>query len=74
MRVVSIHEAKTHLSRLIEACINGEEIVIAKRDRPVVRLMPVRSSSARRQLGLHRGQVDISPDFDAPIADFEEYR
>lgn len=72
MKTVTIHEAKTHLSRLIRECVQGEEIVIARGDRPVVRLVPVAAARTGRVLGLHRGQIEIHDDFDAPLPDFAE--
>jgi len=61
---VNIHEAKTHLSRLIERVETGEEVVIARAGRPVARLVPFRARTSRRVPGLWRGQVRMSPDFD----------
>jgi prevent-host-death family protein len=61
---VNIHEAKTHLSRLIERVESGEEVVIARAGRPVARLVPFRARTAARVPGLWRGRVRISPDFD----------
>jgi prevent-host-death family protein len=76
VRTVNIHEAKTHLSRLVEDASEGEEIVIAKAGKPVARLVPVRPARKRRKLGWLRGKLEVSEDFDAPlpdevIADFE---
>ena len=65
MQQVSIHAAKTHLSRLIEAALNGEEIVIARGSKPVVRLVPVPQRSF--QVGLLAGQLGDGPDFLAPM-------
>jgi prevent-host-death family protein len=64
-RATNIHEAKTHLSRLVERVEAGEEIVIARAGRPVARLVPFRPRSQARQPGLWRGQVRMSDDFDA---------
>ena len=61
---VNIHEAKTHLSRLIERVESGEEIVIARAGRPVARLVPYRARTTPRSPGLWRGRVRIAPDFD----------
>jgi prevent-host-death family protein len=72
---VNIHEAKTHLSRLVERVEAGEEVVIARAGRPVARLVPYRARRTPRQPGLWRGRVRLAPDFDAPddalIATFE---
>ena len=69
MRQVTIHAAKTHLSRLIEAAVGGEEIVIAKGSKPVVRLVPV----VRRQfrIGMLADQLGTAPDFLTPMDDDE---
>lgn len=64
---VNIHEAKTHLSRLIEKVEAGEEIVIARAGRPVARLVPLKARTRRRPLGIWKGQIWIAPDFDEPM-------
>jgi prevent-host-death family protein len=64
MSVVNIHEAKTHLSRLIERVSSGEEIVIAKAGRPVARLVPYDESEEPRKPGAWEGRVWIADDFD----------
>lgn len=63
--VVNVHEAKTHLSRLLERVETGEEVVIARAGRPIARLVPFRARTSPRAPGLWRGQVRIAPDFDA---------
>lgn len=68
---VNIHEAKTHLSRLVERVEAGEEITIARAGRPVARLVPVEKRRPRRP-GVWRGLVTISPDFDAPMPEIED--
>ncbi len=72
---VNIHEAKTHLSRLVERVEQGEEIVIARAGRPFARLVPYRRVGAPRVPGIWRGRVRIAPDFDSSddelIASFE---
>lgn len=74
MKIVNIHEAKTHLSRLIQEALEGEEIVIARGNKPLVRLVLVESARAEPSLGWARGQVTMAHDFDAPLDDFAEYR
>ena len=69
MKTVNIHEAKTHLSRLITEVTAGEEVVIAKAGHPVARLVPVQKGRAPRVPGLDRGVVSVSDDFDAPLPD-----
>jgi len=61
---VNIHEAKTHLSRLIERVETGEEVVIARAGRPVARLVPYQARTSPRVPGHWRGRVRIAPDFD----------
>jgi prevent-host-death family protein len=61
---VNIHEAKTHLSRLVERAEAGEEIVIARAGKPVARLGPLREKRGPRQLGGWEGRVWIAADFD----------
>jgi len=66
---VNIHDAKTHLSRLIERVERGEEIVIARAGRPVALLQPI-ATPARRQPGNER--IVIHDDFDDPVPDFAD--
>ena len=61
---VNIHEAKTHLSRLVERVEAGDQIVIARAGRPVARLVPFRSREEPRTPGIWRGKVRLAPDFD----------
>ena len=65
---VGVHEAKTHLSRLLEDVAAGEEVVITRRGEDVARLVPARRSAARR-LGIDRGRFAVPDDFDAPLPD-----
>ena len=65
---VNVHEAKTHLSRLLERVVGGEEIVIARAGTPVARLVPIKADRGRA-LGLDAGRVVIAGDFDAPLPD-----
>ncbi len=65
---VGVHEAKTHLSRLLARVAAGEDIVITRSGRPVARLVPV-ERTGRRKLGLDRGRFVIPDDFDAPLPD-----
>ena len=66
---MNIHEAKTHLSKLIERVMNGEEVVIAKAGKPMVRLVPIQAKSRRTGFGTLKGGIRISDDFDAPLPD-----
>ena len=64
---VNIHEAKTHFSKLVERAAAGEEIVIARAGRPLVKLVPYAEARAPRRLGAWKGEVWIAPDFDAHV-------
>ena len=68
---VNIHEAKTHLSKLLQRVMNGERIIIAKAGKPVAVLSPVEAAPERRIPGNDMGKVVIGPDFDAPLPEFE---
>lgn len=72
MKAVNLHYAKTHLSRLVDAAIAGEEVVIARAGTPLVRLSPVQAAKAPRVLGRDRGRIVIREDFDEPMPDLEE--
>ena len=71
-KAVNVHEAKTHLSRLLERVEAGEEITLARAGRPVARLVPYRARLEPRKPGIWKGQVVIGPDFDAPLPEFDE--
>lgn len=67
MKPVTIHAAKTHLSRLIERACAGEEVVIARGDQPVVRLVPVANGPPARRFGAMRGRARTTPAFFEPL-------
>ena len=76
---VSLYEAKTHLSALVERAAGGEQIVIAKSGKPKALLAPLEHTRAERRPGRGRGKWRVGPDFDAPlpddvVADFEQRR
>jgi prevent-host-death family protein len=66
MRIINIHEAKTHLSRLVEQAAKGESFVIAKAGKPLVKVTPLDSLAKGqvRRLGFMRGQIAVPDDFD----------
>ena len=66
MRTVNIHEAKTHLSRLIEQAVNGEPFVIAKAGKPMVKVEAIDTPAPRpkRRMGFMEGQFNVPDDFD----------
>jgi prevent-host-death family protein len=65
---VGVHEAKTHLSMLLERVSAGEEIAITRRGEDIARLVPTRPAGARR-FGIDRGRWAVPDDFDAPLPD-----
>ena len=64
---VNIHEAKTHLSRLLERVEQGEEITIMRANVPVAKLTAISQAAAKRELGWARGEFTVSEDFDDPL-------
>jgi len=66
---VSIYEAKTHLSRLVDRALRGDDIVITRHGRPVARLVPAARARSPRRLGALRGQIRVKADFDAALPD-----
>lgn len=66
MFIVDIHEAKTHLSRLIEQAANGESFMIAKVGRPLVKVMAIDAPVAgqKKRLGFLAGEISVPDDFD----------
>ena len=69
---VNIHEAKTHLSRLLQKVSEGEEVIIARAGVPVARLVPAEPTPGTRSLGFDHGRIWMSEDFDAPMPEFEK--
>lgn len=67
MRIVNIYEAKTHFSKLVDAVIHGNEILIAMAGKPVAKLGPIKKSV--RRFGVLKGKIRIAKDFDAPLSD-----
>ena len=65
MNEVSVHEAKTHLSRLLARVEKGEEIIIARNRKAIAKLVPI--AAGRRTPGRLRGKIRIAKDFDAPL-------
>ena len=64
MTTVNIHEAKTHLSRLVEQAARGEPVIIAKAGKPMVKLVPVDQPAKRPRLGFMKGEIKVPDDFD----------
>jgi prevent-host-death family protein len=75
--IVNIHEAKTNFSRLVELALHGDEVIIARNGKALLRLTPLAHAGNPKRSGLSRGKVQVSDDFDAPlpeeiIAEFEK--
>jgi prevent-host-death family protein len=68
MKQVNVHEAKTHLSKLLDEAEAGEDIVIARSGKPAVRLVPL-GSDQPGIIGILKGQFTVSDDFDDPLPD-----
>jgi prevent-host-death family protein len=74
MRQFNIHEAKARLSELIQKAMLGEEVIIARDNKPVAKIVALRPLKIRRKLGTAKGKVlYIAPDFNAPLDDFKDY-
>jgi prevent-host-death family protein len=71
MKTYTIHEAKTNLSRLIEKACEGEEIVIARGDEPVARLVPLTDVKGRRKPGSLKGKLHVGAEFFEPLPEEE---
>jgi len=67
MKTVTIHQAKTNLSKLIEQACEGEEIVIARGPKPVARLVPISGIKGRRQPGALRRRLKVGKEFFEPL-------
>ncbi|MDD1612206.1 MAG: type II toxin-antitoxin system Phd/YefM family antitoxin [Methylococcaceae bacterium] len=72
-QTINIHEAKTRLSQLIQQVEDGDEIIIARANRPVARLIAYQQKPVKRRLGEAKGMVEIMPDFDRLPGDFMEH-
>lgn len=74
MHLVTIHEAKTHLSRLIQEALAGEEVIIAKNRQPLIRLTVLPEVKLQRKIGGAKGLiVQMDDDFNEPLEDFKDY-
>ena len=68
---VNVHQAKTHLSKLLQRVMNGERIIIARAGKPVAMLSPIEAAPEPRVPGNDVDKVAIAADFDAPLPEFE---
>jgi prevent-host-death family protein len=70
---VNMHDAKTQLSELVAAAERGEEVVIARNGTPAARLVAITPEYAPVTLGLLAGEIELGPDFDEPLPEFDAY-
>lgn len=73
MSQFNIHTAKAHLSELIQKALMGEEVIIARDNKPLVKLTVLHPHHKKRRLGSAKGLFKIAPDFNEPLDDFKEY-
>ena len=73
MAQFNVAEAKARFSELVQKAVSGEEIVIAKDNRPLLRLVPLGTRGGSRKPGSARGRIWMAPDFDRTPADFAGY-
>jgi prevent-host-death family protein len=74
MYQVTIHEAKTHLSKLIKKVLSGEEVIIARGKEPLVKLVVISHEGKKRKVGNAKGIIKyMAEDFNVPLDDFKEY-
>jgi len=69
MNTVNIHEAKTHLSKLVDQAAKGKPFVIAKAGKPLVKVVPLDAPRKPQRLGFLEGQIDVPDDFDTMFQD-----
>ena len=73
MHQVTIHEAKTNLSKLIQESLTGEEVIIARGNRPLVKLVPLEEATKRTIGGAPGLVIEMADDFNEALDDFSEY-
>jgi prevent-host-death family protein len=71
MSTVTVHDAKTNLSKLLARVEAGEEIVVARGKIPIARLTPIHAPPAERRFGAFKGVVSVGPEFFEPMTDAE---
>jgi prevent-host-death family protein len=68
---INIHEAKTHLSKIVDDVAAGAEVIIAKAGKPMARLSPIKAATRPKKFGLLKGKLKIPDDFNSPLDDEE---
>ena len=74
MSIATIHQAKTNLSKLIERAERGEEVLIARGDKVVAKIVPIRNAPKQRRLALLKGKFTVPPEFFEPLPEEELQR
>ena len=72
MTIVNIHDAKTNLSALIQQALNGEEVIIAKNNDPIITLKPILKKVKKRKAGILKGKIKIVEDWNKADKEIEE--
>jgi len=71
MDIVTIHTAKSTLSKLVKRVEAGEEIILARGQVPIAKIVPLQPASNKRQFGAFRGMITVGPEFFEPLTDDE---
>ena len=74
MAQFNIAEAKARFSELVERALAGDEVVVARDNKPLLKLVPLAGAAQRRKPGSAKGKIRLADDFDDPIPGFEKYR
>ncbi len=69
MEIINIHEAKTHLSRIVETVFRGSEVILAKAGKPMVKIVPLQAQKREIKFGVLKGKIRVADDFDALLPD-----
>jgi prevent-host-death family protein len=69
--ILNIHEAKTHLSKIIDEVAAGREVIIAKAGKPMARIVPLTNVVRPKKFGLLKGKIKVPDDFNKPLEDAE---
>ena len=67
-------EAKARFSELVQKALSGEEVILARDYKPLLKLVPLKDLEGERSPGSAKGELNMSPDFDAPLEDFADYQ
>ena len=71
--IVNMHDAKSSLSRLVQRAASGEEIIIANHGKPMAMLSPIPAARKKIPWDIYKGEMEMSPDFDAPLDELKDY-